>query len=47
MGDSGGPLVANEELVGLVSWGIPCARGRPDVFVRVDNVRSWILSVIQ
>lgn len=42
MGDSGGPLVVNNQLVGAVSWGIPCARGFPDMYGRIDFVRSWI-----
>ncbi|KFB50042.1 AGAP011918-PA-like protein [Anopheles sinensis] len=42
MGDSGGPLVNDGELVGLVSWGIPCAAGYPDVYVRVASFRAWI-----
>uniref|UniRef100_A0AAG5DTW9 Peptidase S1 domain-containing protein n=1 Tax=Anopheles atroparvus TaxID=41427 RepID=A0AAG5DTW9_ANOAO len=42
MGDSGGPLVNDGELVGLVSWGIPCAAGYPDVYVRVSAFRAWV-----
>lgn len=41
-GDSGGPLVANDVLVGLVSWGRPCAAGYPDVFTRMSSYISWI-----
>ncbi|KAM7343127.1 trypsin-like [Cochliomyia hominivorax] len=42
-GDSGGPLVANNELVGIVSWGTGCAiKGYPGVYCDVSTVRSWI-----
>ncbi|XP_068981423.1 chymotrypsin-2-like isoform X2 [Bombus flavifrons] len=46
-GDSGGPLVADNEQIGVVSWGIPCARGRPDVFTRVYSYIDWIKDHIE
>lgn len=43
-GDSGSALVAVEtgEQIGVVSWGFPCARGAPDMFVRVSAFGDWI-----
>ncbi|XP_034935567.1 transmembrane protease serine 9-like [Chelonus insularis] len=41
-GDSGGPLSADGVLVGLVSFGRPCARGFPDVYTRVSAFVDWI-----
>ncbi|KZC06605.1 PREDICTED: chymotrypsin-2 [Dufourea novaeangliae] len=46
-GDSGGPLVADMEQIGVVSWGVPCARGRPDVFTRVYSYIQWIKDHIE
>ncbi|KYQ59316.1 Chymotrypsin-2 [Trachymyrmex zeteki] len=46
-GDSGGPLVADNELIGVVSWGTPCAKGLPDVFTRIYSYRTWIDKCIQ
>lgn len=43
MGDSGGPVVANGVQIGILSWVIPCALGKPDVFVRVSEFYDWIL----
>ncbi|KAI8429519.1 hypothetical protein MSG28_000152 [Choristoneura fumiferana] len=45
-GDSGGPLVEGSSVVGVVSWGMPCARGYPDVYTRVYAYRDWILERI-
>ncbi|XP_070508020.1 chymotrypsin-2-like isoform X2 [Chironomus tepperi] len=44
MGDSGGPLVSNGNVIGIVSWGIPCASGSPDVYTRVSSYRAWMMS---
>lgn len=48
-GDSGGPLVSDDGgvLLGVVSWGMPCARGKPDGFVRVSSFVPWILERIE
>lgn len=34
-------------LIGVVSWGIPCAGGHPDVYARISSHRSWIMSQVQ
>ncbi|KAF2905795.1 hypothetical protein ILUMI_00390 [Ignelater luminosus] len=44
-GDSGGPLIAGGSQVGVVSWGIPCAKGNPDIFTSVAFYRGWINSI--
>jgi secreted trypsin-like serine protease len=50
MGDSGSPLVTNAliepYLIGIVSWGVPCSAGFPDVYTRIDYYHDWIDSVI-
>ncbi|KAI4469704.1 polyserase-related [Holotrichia oblita] len=47
-GDSGGPLVRASDLaqLGIVSYGIACAQGFPDVYARVSSYNSWIQSAI-
>ncbi|KAK9686167.1 Trypsin [Popillia japonica] len=47
-GDSGGPLVRASDLaqLGIVSFGIACAQGYPDVYARVSSYNSWIQSAI-
>ncbi|XP_043283967.1 chymotrypsin-2-like [Venturia canescens] len=42
MGDSGGPLALGNVLIGVVSYGLPCARGYPDVYTNVYSHVDWI-----
>ena len=42
-GDSGGPMTAYGVHVGIVSWGVGCARrGYPGVYGQTDAFISWI-----
>ncbi|XP_066474143.1 trypsin II-P29-like isoform X2 [Tiliqua scincoides] len=46
-GDSGGPVVCDQELQGIVSWGIGCAlEGYPGVYTKVCNYVDWIVETI-
>lgn len=45
-GDAGGPLIASTKIIGIVSWGIACTTGYPDVYTSVYEYRSWILNNI-
>ncbi|XP_048483480.1 chymotrypsin-2 [Plutella xylostella] len=54
-GDSGSPLVASQlqlgvasaVQVGVVSWGVPCGRGAPDVYVRVSAFLHWVRDILR
>ncbi|XP_071948697.1 E-selectin-like [Antedon mediterranea] len=53
-GDSGGPVTYQDyetgewKLVGLVSWGVGCARdGIPGVYVRIYRHHEWLQSIKQ
>jgi len=41
-GDSGGPLVFKNKVVGVVNFGMPCARGAPDGYASVAYLYDWI-----
>ncbi|XP_047508517.1 chymotrypsin-1-like [Pieris napi] len=43
-GDSGSPLVRSDtkQQIGIVSWGLSCALGAPDVFVRISAYKAWL-----
>jgi len=51
-GDSGGPLVYRPEegspiQIGIVSWGLGCAReDAPGIYVRVAHYKDWISAII-
>lgn len=45
--DSGSPIVSNGQLVGVVSFAIPCALGFPDFGPRVSSYTRWINSHVR
>lgn len=46
-GDSGGPYVVNNQLAGIVAWGIGCGReGVPGVYTNVAFYKDWIYKKI-
>ena len=52
-GDSGGPLTYRDSngvhtLVGLVSWGVGCARDQiPGIYTRITYMLNWIKTISQ
>ncbi|XP_011495029.1 PREDICTED: chymotrypsin-2-like [Ceratosolen solmsi marchali] len=44
IGDSGGPLIFKDKIIGIYSFSTPCARGYPDVFIKVKNYLNFIES---
>lgn len=47
-GDSGGPLIVGNTLLGIVSWGVGCARANyPGVYASVPELREWIETTAQ
>lgn len=46
-GDVGGPLVCDNVQYGVLSWGVPCAVGKPDVHTNVTAYQSWIRNTIR
>ncbi|KAL0829002.1 hypothetical protein ABMA28_003878 [Loxostege sticticalis] len=47
-GDSGSALVSlkTKTQIGVVSWGFPCARGAPDVFMRVSAFIDFLRKIV-
>lgn len=46
MGDSGGPLTQNGQVIGAVSWGVPCGTAAPDMYARISQYRDWMNNAI-
>ncbi|XP_078064171.1 granzyme K-like, partial [Mustelus asterias] len=45
-GDSGGPLICEDELQGIVSFGIKCGlRYKPGIYTRVTQYIEWIQEI--
>lgn len=48
-GDSGSGLVdvAKNCVCGVVSWGVPCATGMPDVYARAASYQPWVKNITE
>lgn len=46
-GDSGSALAADGKLIGIISFGLPCAWGKPDVFEKVLFYKRWIKKIVE
>lgn len=47
-GDLGGPLIGNgDELMGIASWHLECADGKPDVYTAISPFIDWITDTIE
>nr|AFM77774.1 chymotrypsin-like serine protease 15 [Ostrinia nubilalis] len=48
-GDSDSALVSlkTNTQTGIVAWGFPCARGAPDMFVRVSAFKDFLLNIMK
>lgn len=46
-GDSSGTLEANGKLIGILSFGIECGWGKPDVVSRISFYKRWIEKIIE
>ncbi|XP_011505140.1 PREDICTED: chymotrypsin-2-like [Ceratosolen solmsi marchali] len=47
LGDSGSAFVVNQKIIGISSFVLPCAIGKPDVFVNVYYYLDFIRSIIE
>lgn len=46
-GDSGGPVIIDDTILGIVSWGVDCAKTNfPGVYTKVQNYETWIKSYV-
>ncbi|XP_031784702.1 chymotrypsin-2 [Nasonia vitripennis] len=45
-GDSGGPLVSDGEIIGVVSGGVACAKGFPDIYTRIYYYLDYVKEII-